>query len=458
MRRGTPYVFERRHPDGRVIEIRGNPMPKRGYVTTYTDVTSYKASEAALKRAYATMEQQVSDRTAELNAAMEAISEAKREAETANQSKTRFLAAASHDLLQPLNAARLFSSSLRQSSDRLPEEEARLARRVDHSLGVAEELLSSLLDISRLDQGALQPNWTTFPLQSLFERLERQFGALAQRRGLKLRIRPCRFRVRSDARLLQRVLFNLVGNALRYTRAGGVLVGVRLRGDRVVIEVWDTGPGIAEHEQARIFEEFERLDDGRGSEPPDPYDQGLGLGLSICQRISRMLDAPLTLRSVTGRGTVFAVEVPLAGRVEQVPAATDAETTTARAHAPHADFDGVHVLCIDDDPDILDGMRAMLERWGCSVATARRRSEALAACDPTPDVIIADHHLGRGESGLEVSDAVREAIGHHVPVLVVTADRDEALGRDITARGERRLFKPLKPAALRAVMKHLLRG
>ena len=460
MRRGTPYVFERRHPDGRVIEIRGNPMPKRGYVTTYTDITSYKASEAALKRAYATMEQQVADRTAELNAAMEALTEAKREAEAANQSKTKFLAAASHDLLQPLNAARLFSSSLKQSADRLPADEGRLAHRVDHSLGVAEELLSSLLDISRLDQGALQPNWTTFPLQSLFDRLERQFGALAQRRGLKLRIRPGRFRVRSDARLLQRVLFNLVGNALRYTRAGGVLVGARLRGGpgapRVVIEVWDTGPGIPEHEQARIFEEFERIEDVSPSESPDPYDQGLGLGLSICRRISRMLDAPLTLRSSPGRGTGFAIDVPMIGRDDAAPAAPEAADAVV---APaHAEFDGLRVLCIDDDPDILDGMRAMLERWGCSVATASRQREALQAAEPPPDLIIADHHLGRGENGLAVSDAVRAAIGRDLPVLIVTADRDEALGRQIADRGERRLFKPVKPAALRAVMKHLLRG
>ncbi|NKI35835.1 hybrid sensor histidine kinase/response regulator [Wenzhouxiangella sp. XN79A] len=464
MRRGTPYVFERRHPDGRVIEIRGNPMPKRGYVTTYTDITPYKASEAALKRAYATMEQQVADRTAELNAAMEALSEAKRDAEAANHGKTKFLAAASHDLLQPLNAARLFSSSLKQSADRLPADEARLVRRVDHSLGVAEELLSSLLDISRLDQGALKPNWTSFPLQSLFDRVERQFGALAQRRGLKLRVRPGRYRVRSDARLLQRVLFNLVGNALRYTRDGGVLVGARLRGGpdapRVVIEVWDTGPGIPEHEQARIFEEFERIEDASQPEPSDPYDQGLGLGLSICRRISRMLDAPLTLRSATGRGTVFAVEVPVVGRVDAAAvaaAAVAAEPPAAVAAPTGTDFDGLRVLCIDDDPDILDGMRAMLERWGCSVATASRSREALTACDPPPDLIIADHHLGRGENGLDVSDAVRDAIGRRVPVLVVTADRDEALGQAIAERGDRRLFKPVKPAALRAVMKHLLR-
>jgi Na+/proline symporter/signal transduction histidine kinase len=460
MRRGTPYVFERRHPDGRVIEIRGNPMPQGGFVTTYTDVTSYKASEAALKRAYATMEQQVADRTAELNQAMGALNEAKREAEAANSSKTRFLAAASHDLLQPLNAARLFSSSLKQSADRLPEEEARLARRVDHSLGVAEELLSSLLDISRLDQGALQPDWSRFPVQSLFDKVERQFGALAQRRGLKLRVRSCPWTVRSDVRLLQRVLFNLVGNALRYTRTGGVLVGARIRssgegdaeGDRLVIEVWDTGPGIPLHEQGRIFEEFERLDDDPDAEP-DPYDQGLGLGLAICQRISRMLDLPLRLRSVPGRGTVFSVEVPVIGRSEVVP------TEPLRGDSPlGTDFGGVHVLCIDDDPDILDGMRAMLVRWGCTVATAGNRSEALAACDPAPDLIIADHHLGRGENGLDVSDAVREALGREVPVLVVTADRDEALGKRIAERGERRLFKPVKPAALRAVMKFLLRG
>jgi PAS domain S-box-containing protein len=197
MRRGTSYVYERRHGDGRVIEIRGNPMPHGGYVTTFTDITSFKRNEADLKSAYDTMEQQVNRRTRELRATMEALEAAKHDAEQADRSKTRFLAAASHDLLQPLNAARLFASNLSQRAERLDGDEARLVRRIDHSLGVAEELLSALLDISRLDQGALQPNFSTVPVAQLLDKVERQFAALAERRGLKLRVRPCRARVRT---------------------------------------------------------------------------------------------------------------------------------------------------------------------------------------------------------------------------------------------------------------------
>jgi signal transduction histidine kinase len=449
MRRGTPYVYERRHGDGRVIEIRGNPMPHGGYVTTYTDITGFKRTEAELKSAYDTMEQQVARRTRELRATMQALEVAKHDAEQANRSKSRFLAAASHDLLQPLNAARLFASNLSQRAERLDGDEARLVRRIDHSLGVAEELLSALLDISRLDQGALQPTFSTVPVAQLMDKVERQFAALAERRELALRVRPCRARVRTDPKLLQRILFNLVNNALRYTRAGGVLVACRRRGDTLRFEVWDTGPGIAESERERIFEEFERL--GSGNDEPD-FAEGLGLGLSICRRISRMLDVPLELRSRPGRGSVFAVAVPLAEGEQDADAA---QRPAARRTAVDG-FAGLRVLCIDDDPEILDGMRMLLSRWGCDVAVASNRSEALAHAAPAPELVIADHHLGAGDDGLSVSEAVIAAADAPVPVLVLTADRDDALANRIRACGHAQLYKPVKPAALRALMRHLV--
>jgi PAS domain S-box-containing protein len=449
MRRRTPYVFERHHGDGRVIEIRGNPMPQGGYVTTYTDITSFKRTERELKRAYATMEQRVAERTRELNRAMQALDSARQEAEAANESKTRFLAAASHDLLQPLNAARLFSSSLRQSADRLPEEEANLSRRVDHSLSVAEDLLSALLDISRLDQGALQPRWSEFPVQVLFDKLERQFGALALRRGLRLRLRPSAAWVRSDQKLLQRVLANLVGNALRYTREGSVLVACRRRGDKVRIEVRDSGPGIAESDRERVFREFERL---AAEEDPEGAEQGLGLGLAICQRISLMLEAPLDLRSRLGSGSVFSVTVPAteAGLWE-------AGGRAARPDGPSRPFTEQRVLCLDDDPDVLDGMRAMLERWGCQVSTARDRpAAARQMLEQAPDLLIVDYHLEGQDNGLDAALSIRDVSGRSIPVLVVTADRGGALQERIVSLGFRRLLKPVKPAALRSVMRRML--
>ncbi|MGK7296939.1 MAG: PAS domain-containing hybrid sensor histidine kinase/response regulator [Candidatus Wenzhouxiangella sp. M2_3B_020] len=449
MRRGTSYVYERHHGDGRVIEIRGNPMPRGGYVTTYTDITSFKRNEAELKSAYATMEQQVTRRTRELRATMQALELAKHDAEQANRSKSRFLAAASHDLLQPLNAARLFSANLSQAAANLDADESRLVRRIDHSLGVAEELLSALLDISRLDQGALQPSWSTVPASQLLDKVERQFGALADRRGLRLRVRPCARFVRTDPKLLQRILFNLVNNALRYTTRGGVLVGCRVRGEVLRFEVWDTGLGIAESERERIFEEFERL--SVEHDRPDEA-EGLGLGLSICRRISQMLDVPLELRSRPGFGSVFTVTVPGAAEVVGDQAAA------APASAPRASggFDGLRVLCIDDDREILDGMRMLLERWGCTVELASSRDEALARAEFEPELIIADFHLGGGDDGLGVSSAVIGVMEADVPVLVVTADREEALTARIESLGFTQLFKPVKPAALRALMRHLV--
>jgi len=451
MRRGTSYVFERHHEDGRVIEIRGNPMPRGGYVTTYTDITGFKQNEAELKSAYDTMEQQVNKRTRELRATMQALEVAKQDAEHANRSKTKFLAAASHDLLQPLNAARLFSANLSQRVGHLESDEARLARRVDHSLGVAEELLSALLDISRLDQGALHPNWNTVSAAQLLEKIERQFSALAERRGLRLRVRPCVHWIYVDPKLLQRILFNLVNNALRYTRTGGVLVGCRLRGQRLSVEVWDTGPGIEASEQERIFDEFERLgisDDG------SEFDQGLGLGLSICRRICRMLDAPLELRSRPGRGSVFTVTVGQASSRSGESLIDDARSSAgSRQH-----FKGLEVMCIDDDREILDGMRMLLERWGCRVCTAANRDEAIARAHPGVDLIIADFHLAGGDDGISVSEEVRCVAGFDMPVLVLTADREEELGERLGNLGFQRLFKPVKPAALRALMQHAVDG
>ena len=446
MRRGTPYVYERHHGDGRVIEIRGHPMPRGGYVSTYTDITGFKQTEAELKSAYGTMEQQVARRTRELHATMQALELAKQDAERANQSKTRFLAAASHDLLQPLNAARLFSASLGQRAEDFAIDDARLVRRLDHSLGVAEELLSALLDISRLDQGALQPKWSRLPLTQLLDKTERQFSALAERRGLRLRVRRLPLDVRTDPKLLQRILFNLVNNALRYTRSGGVLVGCRVRGQRLRIEVWDTGPGIALDEQERIFEEFERLG---GEEENEEFDQGLGLGLSICRRISQMLDARLELRSRPGRGSVFLFSAPL---VESDPA--EGQVSLVETPRPALGMKGLSVLCIDDDPEILDGMRLLLERWGCRVQTARDGVDVERA--ELPDLVLADFHLTAGENGLELCDALCRRAGRRLPVILLTADRGERLGEQLEGLGYQRLFKPIKPAALRALIRHLM--
>ncbi|KFN45890.1 hybrid sensor histidine kinase/response regulator [Arenimonas metalli] len=430
LREGSPYVFERVRANGQVVEMRGQPLPGGGYVTTYSDVTDYKRAEQALREANETLEQRVEQRT--------------REAEAANQSKTRFLAAISHDVLQPINAARLFTSALREA-DEAPEQQ-RLAERVDVSLRDAEELLDGLLDISRLDAGSLKPESTVFRLDELLASLSAQYAPLAASRGLGFRVHAGPLSVRSDRRLLRRALQNFIANALRYTKAGRVVIGARRRGDRVELQVWDTGPGIPPHHLAQVFDEFRRFDQ------PSPWgERGLGLGLSICQRVSRLLDHPIGVRSWPGRGSVFTLSVPLAD--------TAAPATPARAAVAQGDLGGLKVLCLDNDREILDGMEALLGRWGVDVRVAETVAGALAAAQhDRPDVLVADYHLHDELDGLGALQALRAVCGAHTPAVLVTADGSDTVKRAARDLGIPVLTKPVKPASLRAFLGAQRRG
>ena len=443
MRAGTAYVIQRARRNGRVYEIRGQPMPDGGFVTTYSDVTDYKQTEQALLETKLTLEQRVEERTRELQTALEAQRDAKRLAEEANITKTRFVAAASHDLLQPLNAARLFASALEERSDDPGVRE--IAGRIDSSMRAAEEVLDDMLDIARLESGTMRAEITDFSVAGIFDDLERQFAPLAARRGLRLRVTRPACCVRSDRVLLRRVLQNLIANALRYTQRGGVLVGCRRRGDVVQLEVRDTGPGIAEAHQRAIFEEFRRLD--RHS----PWgDQGLGLGLSICDRIARLLGLQLGLRSAPGRGSVFSIRVPIGAAVPAEPAVTSTEPA---APVPSS-LVGLTVLCIDNEPEILVGMNALMSRWGMRVLTATTTAEArdLAAREH-PVVVLADYRLAELEpDGLEL---LRELCGPERSAAagaLVTADHSAMLSERARESGFPLLRKPLKPAALRALL------
>lgn len=424
LRAGSPYVFERVRANGQVIEMRGQPLPGGGYVTTYSDITDYKRAEQALRESNETLEQRVAERT--------------REAEAANQSRTRFLAAISHDVLQPINAARLFTSALRDADE--AAEQKRLSERVDASLRDAEELLDGLLDISRLDAGSLKPEVGVLRLDELLASVAAQYAPLAASRGLGFRVHAGPLSVRSDRRLLRRALQNFVANALRYTKAGRVVVGARRRGDAVEIQVWDTGPGIPPHHLAQIWDEFRRF------EQPSPWgERGLGLGLSICQRVSRMLDHPINVRSWPGRGSVFSIRVPLAG--------TAAPATAPRAAVAARDLAGLKVLCLDNDREILDGMEALLGRWGVDVRVADTVAAALAlARADRPDVLLADYHLHDELDGLGALQSLRATVGPHTPALLVTADGSDALKRTARDLGIPVLTKPIKPASLRAFL------
>ncbi len=444
MRAGSAHVFRRVRPDGTVIEMRGRALLGGGYVTTYSDVTAYKQAEQALIDANETLEQRVAQRTAELTEALAATAQARQAAEVANISKTRFLAAASHDLLQPLNAARLFTSALRQQPG-LDAEASKLAERIDASFHAAEGLLDALLDTSRLDVGSYHPEVVGFAMADMFESLRAQFAVIATQRGLRLRIVATGLAVRSDPQLLRRIVQNLISNALRYTSAGGVLVGARRDGDGVRIEVWDTGPGIPGEQLSRIFDEFQRLDQ------PSPWgEKGLGLGLSICDRLAGILGHRLDLHSVVGRGSCFVIRVP---RSAAIPVRRrKVQRSGAGEQLP------LTVLCLDNDVAILDGMRALLGRWGVDCRVALDMAQAKIEIQRGGvDVILADYHLTDALDGLQVVEYLRTLVETLPPVVVITADGSSALKQRARVLGYPLLHKPLRPAALRALLTALVR-
>ncbi len=439
----------RLYPSQRVIEIRSARLPDGGIVTTYTDVTQTVLAEEELAAANERLERRVQARTAELERLNQALAQAKTEAEEANVSKTRFLAAAGHDILQPLNAARLYASSLTESAaEGGADERVSLARNVDASLEAVEEILGALLDISRLDAGATRPEIVDFPVNDIFRQLEIEFAPTARAKGLALRFVASSLCVRSDRRLMRRLLQNLVSNAVKYTPKGRVLVGCRRVAGAVRIEVWDTGLGIPGDKQRQIFEEFERLEQGARAA------RGLGLGLSIVERLGRVLGHAVTLRSKPGVGSVFAVVAPLG--VASPTLAADASLPEP-ALAGEA-LNGLRVLAIDNEPRVLDGMRVLLSKWGCRVATAHgldEAFEALASLEGAPDAIIADYHLDEGD-GLAAIAALRERLGFSVAAILATAERSQEV-RDAAARADVALLnKPLKPAPLRAQLTRCL--
>jgi len=438
MRVGSPHLSERRRGDGRVIEVRGQALPDGGYVSTFNDVTTYKHAEDELREINETLEQRVAERTRQL-------AEATAVAEKANLGKTRFLAAASHDLLQPLNAARLFNAALRGQAGLLQHPQfEQLADRVENSLHAAEELLDGLLDISRLDSGAIQPEPGNFSASALLDSLKEQFAPAAAQRHLELRVHATRVQVYTDQRMLRRLLQNLISNALRYTRSGRVVVGVRRRaGERVEFQVIDTGPGIAAESQGVIFEEFRRLDQ------QSPWgERGLGLGLSICDRIVNILQTRLTVRSVPGKGSAFSVVVARGKGMAREPAMSPMPVQSV------AGLRGLRVLCVEDDPNILDAMRELLTRWGIDVfcvGTAVQAREIMRT--RAIDLVLADYHLGGEPMGLDVLEELvpRESARMRAGALI-TADGTATLAQSAVALGFQVLRKPLRPAALRALI------
>lgn len=443
----TRETFQERLDGGRrVVEIRTSPMPQGGIVTTYSDVTDRIAAANALARANETLERRVRERTAELLEVNAALAVAKAKADEANLDKTRFLAAASHDIMQPLNAARLYVQSLSECS--LDAQSMKLVRNVDASLNAVEEIFSTLIEISRMDARRVEIEITDFALSGIFEQLKLEFEPVARERGLEFIVLSTKAWVRSDRRLLRRVLQNLVSNAVKYTRSGKVILGLRRRGGMAVLQVLDTGPGIPEDKHRLIFREFQRLEGAGSSE------RGLGLGLSIVDRICLMLNHHLELSSTAGKGSVFSVVVPFAAARDPQPQGPAPRIPPRKIAFP----EGSSILCIDNEPAVLAGMETLLEGWGCRVATAASISEALETANgmsAPPDIILADYHLDLG-TGLAAIAAVRNRFGSNIPAIIITADHTAEVERLVREAGCAILRKPLKVAALRALMTRLL--
>jgi PAS domain S-box-containing protein len=447
---GERRSFEIEFPQAGFALARGTYIPHRddagelvGFFTLYQDITEQRRAETVLREANEMLEGRVAERTRELTQLNAQLAHAKAEADAANVGKTRFLAAASHDLLQPLHAARLFTGALAQTTR--GRKTASLAGQIDQALGAVDELLQALLDISKLDAGALSPQPRPVVVGDVMRSVAASLEPIARQRGLRLRVVDCWAVVVTDPTLLRRVLQNFLSNAIRYTRAGTVLIGCRRRGERLAVEVWDTGPGIASDKQRVIFEEFRRLDTADADTPA-----GLGLGLAIVERICQMLEHPVGLRSWPGRGSVFSVSLPLGAAAPVAPAAP-------RRRVPNT-LAGKVALCIDNEPSVLAAMRTLLEGWSLTVLTAGDLAAAqrlLGRRDPGPDIVLIDHHLDASDTGLAVLDALRMEIGT-VPAILITADYSETLRLAAQAAGCPILNKPLRPAALRALMAQLL--
>ena len=387
----------------------------------------FNAMAARLQESYAGLESKVEERTRQL--------------EAANQAKSRFIAAASHDLRQPLHALGLFVAQLH---GRLrAAERSQIISRIEAALSAMNELFSALLDISKLDAGATTINITVFPVAQLLAHAETTFAGAAREKKLSFRAMPSDAWVRSDFILLEQIVFNLITNALRYTRSGGVVVGCRKRGDQLRIEVWDSGIGIAADQHDKIFGEFYRL-----GEPDRDRRAGLGLGLAIVDRLCRLLDHPIEVRSTVGKGSVFAVTVPLA------PANKRAiEASIVPRAQPSLSHDKL-VLVIDDDPLVLEGMSGIFRKWGCRVITADSDSKALKAVaeqDNLPDLIISDYHLANDRTGIETIEWLRGELSAQIPAFLISGDTDPATLYEAKAKGLHLLHKPVDPMALRAM-------
>ncbi|WP_223447113.1 hybrid sensor histidine kinase/response regulator NahK/ErcS' [Pseudomonas sp. BF-R-19] len=431
-----------------------------GIFVLIRDITERRRTAEALHQAYQNLELRVRERTAELTTLNDQLlreiderrlvesrlREAKQEAEQANLSKTKFLAAVSHDLLQPLNAARLFTSALLERREPMSSEI--LVRNVSNSLEDVENLLGTLVDISKLDAGVIKADIAPFALSELLDNLAAEYTQVARSEGLQLHFIGCSALVRSDIQLLARILRNLLSNAIRYTYSGRVVLGCRRHHQCLTIEVWDSGMGIAEHRLEEIFQEFKRGDVQR----PD-QDRGLGLGLAIVEKIAGILGHPIHVRSWPGRGSMFSVEVPLSATAPTPP-------PTLQMSEPMLErLRGARIWVLDNDATICAGMRTLLEEWGCRVVTALSEEDLARQVDnyhAEADLLIADYHLDNDRNGVDAVARINARRASPIPAMMITANYSNELKQQIRELGHTLMHKPVRPMKLKTAMSHLL--
>ncbi|AGH45269.1 PAS domain-containing hybrid sensor histidine kinase/response regulator [Paraglaciecola psychrophila] len=442
MRVGSHYKYVREQKNGQTIEVNGSPLPGGGFVTTYSDITDYINIQQQLQQSKQHLESRVIERTEQLQTANLALDEARQEAEKAYDSKSKFLAAAGHDLMQPFNAASLFASLIKEKAPN--QELAEMSQNLIQSLANAEELLSTLLDMTRLDSGILNTNIQHFRLSDLLTPLVNEFTILAKRKDLGLKYVANTCFIQSDKKLLRRILQNLISNAVRYTESGKILVVAKRHNQQLKIRVYDTGQGIAADQQKAIFEEFNQLDQQNNN-------QGLGLGLTIVERFSALLSHAVEVKSAVNHGSCFEITVPRGLAVSN----TDSTQSYLIADSAVLLKDKV-VVIIENDEDTIEAVSHLLRSWGATVYAFNKISDALTHCPICPNLLFLDYHLDNGATGAEAAAALRNQWQVSIPAVLSSADRTEEVRRQAIDAHLHYLPKPIKPAALKRFIKQVI--
>jgi len=445
---GNPYRVVRNHNQG-VIEIKGRPLPKGGYVTTYDDISEFIDAQNELEKANLNLEHRVQERTEQIEKINQSLRDeilkreqteaelidAKFAAESASANKTQFLAIASHDILQPLNAANLYASALLER----PGQDNALMENLQHihnAIGSAEFIISNLLEISRLDKGALKPQTRIFALREIIEPLANEFRVQV-RDGVTFRWLSTHLWTESDPKYLRRILQNFLSNAVKYTASGKILLGCKRRGDTIEVCIYDNGPGISEAHRQRIFDDFYRV---------DSQIEGAGLGLGIAQRFALLLKHSLYVESTPKHGSLFSVSVPLRARDMTVSPVFYTQGITSG-------LEGLSIFYVDDDDNNIHALSTLMDNWGCAMRSAISTTAAIvyAQENPAPDVMLMDYQLGKGMDGIALANALRNVWGP-IPVCIVSAAPDDMLARGVETSGYDFLRKPIKPNKLRALL------